>query len=192
VPPDQPVPPDRLEPHDQPAPPAQGSAVRRPAEWPGAQGVRDKAVRAGQRGRPGAPGAEPIVPSPQRRAPARFSWLGIALLCGAVVVALVVTVGIFLPALGALGEAGARDPANLPARISTCGRDWTKDALNRTFTRDEILARTEAAPIVVATGSAPSCPPEAASSGDADGMATSIYVKLADDAFVAYDLVGAP
>lgn len=186
------MPPDRLEPQDQPAPPAPGSALARPSARSGAQGVQDKPVRAGQHGRPGKPGAEPIVPSPHRRAPARFSWLGIALLGGAVVVALVVTVGIFLPALGALGQAGARDPANLPARISTCGREWTKDALNRTFTRDEILARTESAPIVVATGSAPSCPPEAASGEDADGMATSIYVKVADDAFVAYDLVGAP
>ena len=97
-----------------------------------------RSIAPGKPGRPaktGKPGAEPIVPSPHRRAPARFSWLGIALLGGAVVVALVVTVGIFLPALGALGEAGARNPANLPVRITVCGRDWTKDAVERTLGR---------------------------------------------------------
>ena len=174
------------------APARQGQPPAGQVRAPVAAGRRLAPGKPGKPGTPGKTGAAPIVPSPHRRAPARFSWLGIALLGGAVVVALVVTVGIFLPALGALGEAAGRDPANLPARISVCGRDWTKDALDRTLTRDEILARTDAEPIVVATGAAPACPPEVAAGGDPDGMATTVYVKVGDNAFVAYDLVGGP
>ena len=180
--------PDRQEPQA----PTEG-----PATEPGARGTPKGSGTPSGSGRPPRPapgksGGAPVVASPRRRAPARFSWLGIALLGGAVVVALVVTVGIFLPAIGALGTAGSGDPAALPARISVCGRDWTRDALERTFSRDEILARTDAEPIVVATGPSANCPPEVGTGGTAEGMATTVYVKVADDAFVAYDLVAGP
>jgi hypothetical protein len=147
--------------------------------------VSGRAVPAGRTAR------EPVVASPHRRAPARFSLPGVALLGGAAVIAFTLTLGVFLPAIGALGEAAARDPANLPDRIAVCGRDWEKDALSRTFTKDEVVTRTEAEPIVVSTGPSPSCPPEVGA-GDEDAMATSVYVKVGDDAFVAYDLVGGP
>jgi hypothetical protein len=114
------------------------------------------------------------------------------LLGAAAVVAVTVTLGVFLPAIGALGRAAASDPANLPGRITVCGRDWTKDTLDRTFTRDEILARTEAEPIVVSAGLLPACPPEVLAPGDAEGMATVVYVRIGDDRFVAYELVGGP
>jgi hypothetical protein len=134
------------------------------------------------------------MPSPHRRAPTRFSWPGIALLGAAGVVAATVTFGVFLPAIGALGEAAARDPANLPARITVCGRDWNKDALDRTFTRDEVLARTDAEPIVVSTGLFPGCPPEVRAPlvGTSDAMATVVYAQVGPDAFVAYELAGGP
>jgi len=109
------------------------------------------------------------------------------------VIAITLTLGVFLPAIGALGEASARDPGGLPARITACGRDWTKDDLGRTFTRNEIVTRTEAEPIVVSTGLAAACPPGVeAPAGDPDGMATTVYVKVGEDAFVAYALVGGP
>ncbi len=133
------------------------------------------------------------MPSPHRRTPARFSWLGVALLGGAAVIAFTLTLGVFLPTIAALGETAARDPANLPDRITVCGRDWTKDSLSRTFTRDEIVTRTEAEPIVISTGPLASCPPEVdAPGGNADGMPTVVYVRTGEDAFVAYDLVGGP
>ncbi len=133
------------------------------------------------------------VPSVRRRAPTRFSWVGIALLGGAAVVAFTVTLGVFLPAIASLGEAAPRDPAGLPPRIRVCDLDWTRDALNRTFTRAEIVARADAQPIVVSTGLAPACPPEVgAPGGDPDGMATVVYAKVGDDAFVSYELVGGP
>ncbi|HYO44260.1 MAG TPA: hypothetical protein VES19_13775 [Candidatus Limnocylindrales bacterium] len=138
----------------------------------------------------GRPSAEPVVPSPHRRAPARFSWVGIALLGGAAVIAFTLTLGVFLPALAALGETAARNPANLPDRISICARDWTKDSLSRTFTRDEILARSEAEPIVVSTGLLADCPPAVRPA--TGGMATVVYAQTGEDAYVPYELVGGP
>ena len=66
-----------------------------------------------------------LAPVPPLRAPTRFSWLGIALLGGAAVIAFVVTVGIFLPALGELGRMG-QDPASLPRQLTVCDRTWDR------------------------------------------------------------------
>jgi len=141
---------------------------------------------------PSAPkaGVEPVAPSPHRRAPTRFSLAGVALLGAAAVIALIVTVGIFLPAIGAIGAAAGRDPAGLPARITVCGRTWTKDSLSRTFTRNEIYERTNAEPIVVSTGLMAACPPEVRP--PSGGTATVVYAKTGGDAYVPYELAGGP
>ncbi len=119
--------------------------------------------------------------------------MGLALLGGAAAIAITVTLGIFLPAIGQIGAAAARDPASLPGRISVCGRDWTKDALSRTFTSLEVFERTEAAPIVVSTALLAPCPAGVFPTGDpADGMATVVYAQVGDDALVPYELVGGP
>jgi hypothetical protein len=135
----------------------------------------------------------PGEPRPTRRPPIRFSWIGVAVLGAAGVIAFVVTTGAFLPALAEIGRAAARDPANLPDSITVCGRDWSKDPLSRALTRDEVFARTEAEPIVVSTGLLAACPPEVGADGTgAEGMATVVYVRAGDDAFVPYELVGGP
>ena len=128
-----------------------------------------------------------------RRPPVRFNWIGVAVLGAAGVIAFVVTTQAFLPALGEIGAAAARDPANLPDAISVCGRDWRKDPLDRALTQDEIYARTEAEPIVVSTGPLAACPPEVGIDAQGtDGMATVVYVRAGDDSFVPYELVGGP
>lgn len=178
-------------PTDAPAvPPDRGAGV--PPDQPVDRPVtkRDHATRAARDHAVHTAG--PVVPSPHRRAPARFSWVGVALLGAAAVVAFTLTLGVFLPAIGALGDAARRDPANLPDRITVCEREWTRDTVDRTFTRDEILARTDAEPIVVSTGLAPACPPEVSAGGDAGGTATVVYAQIGDDAYVPYTLVGAP
>ena len=130
---------------------------------------------------------------PPRRAPTRFSWAGVAVLAGAGLVAVIVTAGIFLPALGSLLGGASRDPANLPDRISVCGRQWTKAAQANALSTAEVFARDDREPIVVEVALAPPCPPEVlAPGGDADGMATVVYVRTGDDAFVPYSLVGGP
>ena len=77
------------------------------------RGARPLTVPTGSRRPDGGSGSQTPAPVPPLRAPTRFSWLGIALLGGAAVIAFVVTVGIFLPALGELGghRAGPGEPA---------------------------------------------------------------------------------
>lgn len=132
-------------------------------------------------------------PGPPRRPPVRFNWIGVAVLGAAGVIAFIVTTQAFLPALGEVGAAAARDPGNLPDSIRVCGRAWTKDPLDRALTRDEVYARTEAEPIVVSTGPLAACPPEVrVDEQGADGMATVVYVQAGDDSFVPYELAGGP
>ena len=103
---------------------------------------------------PGAP--TPVLtpaPVPPVRAPTRFSWLGIALLGGAAVIAFVVTVGIFLPALGELGRLG-QDPASLPRQLTVCDRTWDRGQDVTRLTAEEVFARDDREPIVV-TASGP-------------------------------------
>lgn len=116
--------------------------------------------------------------------------LGLLIVATAALVATLMTFGVFLPAFGQLGSTG-RDPAALPERITVCDRDWTRDAIGRELTRDEIVARTEAEPIVVSTGPLPDCPPAVATGGE-DGMATTVYVRTREDRYVGYSLVGEP
>jgi hypothetical protein len=140
-------------------------------------------------GRDGSEQGRPAAPEPWRRPPVRFSWVGVAALGAAGVVAFAVTVGVFLPALAEIGNGAARDPANLPDTITVCARDWRKDALDRALTRDEVFERTEAEPVVVPTGLLAGCPP-GVRVGDA--MMTVVYAQVGEDSFVPYELVGGP
>jgi hypothetical protein len=109
----------------------------------------------------------------------------------ALLVAFLVTTGIFLPALGELGRLASHDPNAAAARISMCGREWTRSNIPAQ-TRDEIVARDGSEPVVVSTGAAPSCPPGARPDGPTGALATVVYVKTGPDAYVAYELVGGP
>ncbi len=132
-------------------------------------------------------------PDPPRRPAARFNWIGFAVLGAAGVIAFVVTTSAFLPALAEIGAAAARDPANLSDAITVCGRDWSKDPLDRELTRDEVFARTEAEPVVVSGGPFPACPAEVHGQDDGtEGATTVVYVRTGEDAFVPYSLVSGP
>ena len=143
------------------------------------------------------PRPHPAQPSGGSRRPGRLaaggrrppSAVGIIAVATAALVAALVTFGIFLPALGAIGDAITRDPATLPDRIAACGRDWQRDPLARELTGAEVFERTEAPPVVVSTSLFAPCPAEA----NADGqLVTALYVRTGSDAYVAYDLVGSP
>ena len=58
----------------------------------------------------------------------RSRWIGLAAIGGAAVIAFVMTVGVFLPAIGELSARlsgpTAADPADLPAQILVCGREY--------------------------------------------------------------------
>lgn len=129
-------------------------------------------------------------PVPPLRAPTRFSWVGIALLGGAAVIAFVVTVGIFLPAIGELGRMG-QDAASLPRQLTVCDRTWDRGEDIRVWTLEEVAARDDREPIVITASGPGVCPTGACRAGVVDERcATVIYVRKGDDAYVPYDLIG--
>jgi hypothetical protein len=129
-------------------------------------------------------------PGPPLRAPTRFSWVGIALLGGAAVIAFVMTVGVFLPALGELGRLG-QDPASLPRRLTACERTWDRGPDVTGLTSQEVFARDNREPIVVTASGPGACPTGACGADPAanEGCATVIYVRKGTDEYVPYELV---
>ena len=109
--------------------------------------------------------------------------MGLAALGGAGVVALVVTVGIFLPALGAMfsGAPTPVDAANLPATITVCSVEYTLVAA-APESLEAARARAGAEPMIVGTRA--TCP---------DGVCVRngacldvVFLKTTDDRFVPY------
>jgi hypothetical protein len=136
-----------------------------------------------------SPGTPTPAPIPPVRAPTRFSWAGIALLGGAAVIAFVVTVGIFLPAIGELGRMG-QDPASLPRTLEACDRTWDRGQDIRVWTLEEVAARDDREPIVVTASGPGVCPTGACGSVGADeGCSTVIYVRKGADEYVPYELI---
>jgi hypothetical protein len=118
--------------------------------------------------------------------------VGILIVATAALVATLVTIGIFLPALGQLGSGAPGASTALPDRITVCGHDWTRDPLARELSGDEVFDRTEADPFVVSTAPLATCPDGVATGGIDGGIATTVYAQTGDDAFVGYELVEVP
>jgi hypothetical protein len=105
------------------------------------------------------------------------------------VIAFVVTVGIFGPAIGELGRMG-QDPASLPRTLTVCDRTWDRGQDVRVWTLAEVTARDDREPTVVTASFSGVCPPGACGSLGADETcATVIYVRKGQDEYVPYDLV---
>jgi hypothetical protein len=145
---------------------------------------------SGSEGPTVSPGSPTGAPGPPPRAPTRFSWAGIALLGGAAVIAFVMTVGVFLPALGELGRLG-QDPASLPRRLTACDRTWDRATDVTGLTAQEVFARDDREPIVVTASGPGACPAGACGPDPAanEGCATVIYVRKGADEYVPYELV---
>jgi len=116
----------------------------------------------------------------------------------AVFVVLVVLGGAIVPSLIlgrilGLGASNAHDAAILPDRIHVCERDWKKDALNRQFSRAQIRAQFRIEPTVVDPGLFAHCPTGActrvAQNGPCD---TVVFVRVGEDAYLDYALLGGP
>ncbi len=115
------------------------------------------------------------------------------------------TIAVGVLAIVALGFMGARgviarwdrdpttihDAASLPARIHVSGRDWSKDALDRQVTLGQAGAMG-GAPSVVATGPFAPCPVGPCTPVAGGACDTVIFVRVGQDAYVDYSLVGGP
>jgi hypothetical protein len=131
-----------------------------------------------------------------RRRPPRAHWIGRAILATAVAIA--IAVFLILPRLP-FSPFGIRAPTMLIPRITVCDRNYHGGAVVRS--RAEIEA--DGAPIVLVDpgpfGFFPSCP-QPDENGNrpctrdaADGpCATVVYVRVGNDSYAAYELVGGP
>lgn len=85
------------------------------------------------------------------------------------------------------------DPASLPARIHVCGRDWSRGALDRRLTLGQARAmKVDGAPSVVAVGPFAPCPVGPCTAVAGGACDTVVFVRVGQDAYVAYELVGGP
>ena len=128
---------------------------------------------------------EPPKPPVTQEERDRGRLIGLAALGAAAVVAIVVTVGIFVPALGAM-FAGAPTPvdvANLPPTITVCDVEYTLVA-----TTPESLdgARTRASGEPVVVGVRGSCPEGVCVRNGA--CLDVVFLKTTDDRFVPYSV----
>ena len=148
---------------------------------------------SGSGGSAASPGTTTPSQPPPLRAPTRFSWVGIALLGGAAVIAFAVTVGIFLPALAEIGRMG-QEPASLPRQLTVCDRTWNRGPDMTGLTAEEVFARDDRAPVVVTESGPGACPTAVCGAGaGANGeCAAAIYVQKGEDEYVRYELAASP
>ena len=139
------------------------------------------------------PGSRPSArtpPPPQARRPP--SLVGIAIVATAGLVALWVTVGVFLPAIGEIGNA-VKNPASLPRTLELCGGTWARGAAGTTWTLAEVFVRDDREPVVVTDSGPGVCPVGACRATAPDeGCATIVYVKAGADEYVPYETVTEP
>jgi hypothetical protein len=84
-------------------------------------------------------------------------------------------------------------PGSLPDRISLCGRDWTKDALERQVTFEQARSmKSDGDPGVVATGRFAPCPPGPCTATAGGPCDTVVFVRVGKDAYIGYALSGGP
>jgi hypothetical protein len=119
----------------------------------------------------------------------RSRWIGLAVIGAAGVVAIVVTLGIFVPALGEVfggGSARLADANALPPRILVCGREYTPAATGPGRTLDDVRVLDGREPVVVSAEDDAGCPDEACVEG---GLCLPIvYVRTAAGRYIAYAL----
>jgi hypothetical protein len=139
--------------------------------------VAGNATTPGDPSPPGAP-ADP-----------RSRWIGLAVIGAAAVIAFIVTVGIFLPALGALTSGGIvtqADPRALPAQILVCGREYGPSAEPVERTLEEVRLRDGRDPTLVSAVPDAGCPTGVCVEG---GLCLPVvYVRTPSERYIEYEL----
>jgi len=92
-----------------------------------------------------------------------------------------------------LGATDIHDAATLPERIGICGRDWTRDSLDRRSSRSELLALYGVEPTLVDPMPFAPCPKGPCAGGlRSPPCETVVFVRVGEDAYLGYELVGGP
>lgn len=131
--------------------------------------------------------------TPARPVDPRSRWIGLAAIGGAAVVAFVVTVGVFLPAIGALTSGSVvtvADPGALPAAILVCDREYAPAADPEELTLEEVRGRDGRDPTVVSAVPDAGCPTGVCIEG---GLCVPVvHVRTASDRYIEYLLQEGP
>ena len=95
-----------------------------------------------------------------------------------------------------VARAGAfdiQDPASLPWRIAACGREWERPEVFVTTTLAAARERSGLEPAVVDIAPFAPCPDGPCTrSGGAAPCATVVFVRVGQDAYVGFELIGGP
>jgi hypothetical protein len=92
-----------------------------------------------------------------------------------------------------LGATDIHEAATLPDRISVCGRNWTRDTLDRRFSRSEIVGLYDAEPALVDPLPLAPCPEGPCAVGlRGTPCDTVVFVRVGENAYLGYELVGGP
>jgi len=92
-----------------------------------------------------------------------------------------------------LGATDIHDATTLPERLSICGRDWTRDSLDRRSSRSELLALYGVEPTLVDPLPFAPCPEGPCAVGlRSPPCDTVVFVRVGEDAYLGYELVGGP
>jgi len=128
-------------------------------------------------------GADPLKPAVTPAERERGRIVGLAALGGAAVIAVVVTVGIFVPAIGALfsNVPTPVDSVNLPATITVCDVEYALAAA-APESLDAARSRAGADPVIV--GVRGTCPSGVCVRNGA--CLRTVFLKTTDDRFVPY------
>lgn len=97
----------------------------------------------------------------------------------------------YLPILDT-GGAAIHQAGALPRQIGVCGRDWSEDAVGRYFTLDQMVVLDGSEPAIVDPGPLAACPAGACTVAAGGACDTVIFVRVAKDAYVGYELQGGP
>jgi len=143
---------------------------------------------------PPTPAQNHALPPQPKPADPRNRGIGLAVVGAAAIIAFVVTIGIFVPAIGVIVEQArtpvVSDPASLPGMILVCDREYTRSATSEPRTLAAVRAGGDPDPAVVSGLPTGGCPTGVCVE---DGMcSTVVYVLAGPDHYVAYELQGGP
>ena len=113
----------------------------------------------------------------------------------AAVFVVLLALGRIIPTGPILGDSAPtiHDAATLPGQITVCGRDWSKDPLNRQFSRAQIQAQFGDEATVVDPGLVAPCPAGPCTLVGENGPCdTVVFVRVGEDACLDYALQGGP
>jgi hypothetical protein len=120
-------------------------------------------------------------------------WLGLAVIVLAAAIVVLTWRVAARVADAAANAASIHDPATLAEHITVCDRSWHRADVIHPETAAEIRARFGIEPVTVGTSPFAPCPQGPCTNVARDSPCdTVVWVRVGEDAYVAYELQGGP